>query len=117
MPDPQHPTTIERSTLKWDELGVAPHADMHAWYRQLIALRRTRLDLADGRLDQIEVDFDEEQRWLVIRRPSTIVAVNLAGRPRALDIEATSILLASAAVELGASTVTLPPESVAILAR
>jgi maltooligosyltrehalose trehalohydrolase len=117
VPDPQHPTTIERSTLKWDELGVAPHADMLAWYRRLIVLRRSHLDLADGRFDQIEVDFDEEQRWLVVRRPSTLVAVNLAKRARALDIEATSVLLASADVELRASSLTLPPESVAILAR
>jgi maltooligosyltrehalose trehalohydrolase len=117
VPDPQHPTTIEQSTLKWDELTVAPHADIHAWYRELIALRRTRLDLADGRLDQIEVDFDEEQRWLVMRRPATIVAVNLAKQPRALDLEATSVLLASADVEWRADGVTLSPESVAILAR
>ena len=90
---------------------------MLAWYRELIALRRSRLDLADGRFDQIEVDFDEEERWLLVRRPSTIVAVNLAMRPRALEIQATSVLLASADVELRASIVTLRPESVAILAR
>jgi len=117
VPDPQHPTTIERSTLKWDELHVAPHADVLAWYRELTALRRSRLELADGRLDQIEVDFNEEERWLVIRRPSTVVALNLATRPRALEIQASSVLLASADVELRASIVTLPPESVAILAR
>ncbi len=51
---------------------------------ELIALRQSRLDLADGRFDQIEVDFDEDERWLVVRRPSTVVAVNLATRPRAL---------------------------------
>jgi maltooligosyltrehalose trehalohydrolase len=117
VPDPQHPATIERSTLKWDELEVAAHADMLAWYRDLIGLRRTRPDLADGRFDQLEVEFSEEQRWLVIRRPSTIVAVNLASEPRAVEIEATSVLLSSADVELRASGVTLSPESVAILAR
>jgi hypothetical protein len=36
---------------------------------------------------------------------------------RALEIEASSVLLASADVELRASGLTLPPESVAILAR
>jgi maltooligosyltrehalose trehalohydrolase len=117
VPDPQHPTTIERSTLKWDELGRAPHAAVHTWYRDLIALRRNRLDLADGRFDQLAVDFDEDQRWLVIRRPSTVVAVNLEKGPRTLDLEATSVLLASADVELHANRLTLPPESVAILAR
>jgi maltooligosyltrehalose trehalohydrolase len=117
VPDPQHPTTVERSTLKWDELVLAPHAGVLAWYRELIALRRSRLDLADGRFDQIEVDFDEAERWLVVRRPSTVVAVNLALQPRRLEMQATSALLASADVELGASSVTLQPESVAILAR
>jgi len=117
VPDPQHPTTIERSTLRWDELGVASHADVHAWYRDLIALRRKYPDIADGRFDQIEVDFDEEQRWLVIRRPTTVVAVNLATRPQALDVEATSVLLASADAQLRANSLWLPPESVAILAR
>jgi len=117
VPDPQHPTTIERSTLKWDELSVAPHADVHAWYRELIALRRSRLDLADGRFDQLEVEFDEDQRWLVLRRPATAVAVNLATREQTLNVEATSVLLASADVELRANSVRLPPESVAILAR
>ena len=117
VPDPQHPTTVERSTLKWDELDHAPHAEVLAWYRQLIALRRTRPDLADGRFDQIEVDFDEDERWLVIQRPSTIVAVNLTTQRRAFEIEASSVLLSSADVELRASSVTLPPESVAILAR
>jgi maltooligosyltrehalose trehalohydrolase len=90
---------------------------MLAWYRRLIALRQARLDLADGRFDQIEVDFDEDERWLVIRRPSTVVAVNLAMTPRALKVEATAVLLASADVEVRASSVTVPPESVAILAR
>jgi maltooligosyltrehalose trehalohydrolase len=117
VPDPQHPTTIERSTLKWDELAIAPHSGVLAWYRDLIALRRTRLDVADGRFDQLEVDVDEEQRWLVIRRPSTVVAVNLATQPRTLDLDATSVLLASADVELRANRLTLPSESVAILAR
>ena len=117
VPDPQHPTTIERSTLDWNELGAAEHAGVLTWYRELIALRQTHLDLADGRFDQLEVCFDDDQRWLVISRPSTVVAVNLAAQPRALDIEATSVLLASADVELRANRLTLPPESVAILAR
>jgi maltooligosyltrehalose trehalohydrolase len=117
VPDPQHPTTIERSTLKWSELGDDPHAGVHEWYRDLIALRHARLDLADGRFDQLEVDYDEEQRWLVIRRPSTVVAVNMATQGRTLDIDATSVLLASADAELRANQLTLPPESVAILAR
>jgi maltooligosyltrehalose trehalohydrolase len=117
IPDPQHPTTIARSTLQWAELGAPAHADMLAWYRDLIALRRRTPDLADGRLDRIEVDTDEEQRWLVLRRPSSVVAANLATEQRTVAVDATSVLLASADVELRGGNLTLPPESVAILAR
>ena len=117
VPDPQHPATIERSTLNWDELTLPPHASMLAWYRDLIALRRGQLELADGRFDRVEVDFDEKERWLVIRRPSTVVAVNFAPRPCALDVEASSVLLASADAALRATRLTLPPESVAVLRR
>ena len=35
---------------------------MLAIYRELIALRRAEPELADPRLDRVEVDFDEEQR-------------------------------------------------------
>ena len=67
VPDPQDPATFERSTLDWAELG-ASRTPMLAWYRELIALRRSRLDLATAALIQFEVDFDEDERWLGVRR-------------------------------------------------
>ncbi len=39
-----------------------------AWYRELIALRRARPELTDPRLDRVHADFDEDARWLVVRR-------------------------------------------------
>ena len=47
-------------------------------YRSLIELRRTEPDLADPQLDLVEVSFDEDARWLLIRRGELFVAVNLA---------------------------------------
>lgn len=41
VPDPEDPATFERSRLDWDEPGRPPHAELLAWYRQLIA-RRSR---------------------------------------------------------------------------
>ena len=117
VPDPQHPTTIARSTLQWSELGVASHADVFSWYRNLIALRRRTPDLGDGRFDHIEVDVDEVQRWLVMRRPASVVAANFSTEQRTIEVDATSVLLSSADVELRGTSLTLPPESVAILAR
>ena len=41
VPDPQDPATFERSHLDWSEPEKADHARLLAWYRDLIALRRT----------------------------------------------------------------------------
>jgi maltooligosyltrehalose trehalohydrolase len=117
LPDPQDPATLRRSTLQWDELKREPHASTLAWHRDLLALRRQRPDLSDGRFDRLEVDVDETRRLLVIRRPSTIVAANVSAQPHTIEVAATSVLLASAAARLHGSQLTLPPESVAILAR
>jgi maltooligosyltrehalose trehalohydrolase len=117
VPDPQHPTTIQRSTLQWSELGTGTHADVLAWYRRLIALRRQMPDLGDGRFDQLTVETDEARRWLVVQRPSSIVVANLAAERRTFEVDAASVLLASADVEWRAPSLTLPPESAAILAR
>ncbi|HVJ05647.1 MAG TPA: malto-oligosyltrehalose trehalohydrolase [Candidatus Saccharimonadales bacterium] len=38
VPDPQHPTTFERSRLQWSQ--AAENLDMLAWYRTLLRLRR-----------------------------------------------------------------------------
>jgi maltooligosyltrehalose trehalohydrolase len=117
VPDPQHPTTIQRSTLRWSELGTGTHAEVLTWYRDLISLRRQTPDLGDGRFDRLTVEADEAQRWLLLRRPSSVVVANLAAEPRTFEVDAASVLLASADVEWRQPTLTLPPESVAILAR
>ncbi|HET9622955.1 MAG TPA: malto-oligosyltrehalose trehalohydrolase [Kofleriaceae bacterium] len=46
-PDPTDPATREASVLRWDEIARAPHAEMLAWYRALIELRRTAPALRD----------------------------------------------------------------------
>jgi maltooligosyltrehalose trehalohydrolase len=75
--DPQASETFERSVLRWDELTTAPHDGLLAWYRELIALRRTVPELTDGRLDEVDVSYDDEAGWVVVRRHSVRVAVNV----------------------------------------
>jgi len=41
VPDPQDPATFERSHLDWSEPEKPDHARILAFYRELIALRRT----------------------------------------------------------------------------
>ena len=51
VPDPQHPTTFERSRLDWSELDGddedGTHARLLALHRDLIALRRSTPELTD----------------------------------------------------------------------
>ncbi|HSH22469.1 MAG TPA: malto-oligosyltrehalose trehalohydrolase [Acidimicrobiales bacterium] len=118
VPDPQEPSTFDRSKLDWAELAEPPHAEVLAWYRQLIALRRSTPGLGDGRLDRVQVRYDEEARWLVVERGEVGVYVNLGPVEQVVDVgaeSATTVLLASddrICAEAGA--VTLPPDSVAI---
>ena len=120
IPDPQDAATVERSRLDWSELDRAPHAEMLAWQKSLIALRRTEPALRDPRLDEVSVDADATERWVVVRRRGLRVVANLAAEPRTVTIGApvTEVVLASADVTVvGAhdAAVTLPAESVAIL--
>jgi maltooligosyltrehalose trehalohydrolase len=115
VPDPQDPQTFRRSILNWDERKSPPHDDLLQWHRDLIALRRTLPELRDSRF--VDVDIDDGRRLVTITRPSTLVAANLSGQSHTLDVDARSILLASADAELRETTLTLAPESVAILER
>ncbi|MEU4876387.1 malto-oligosyltrehalose trehalohydrolase [Streptomyces sp. NPDC021608] len=86
VPDPQDPATRERSCLDWSEPGREPHARVLAWYRELIALRRTQADLTDPDLADIKVAHDARARWLAFRRGDVRVAVNLGEEPAAIPL-------------------------------
>jgi maltooligosyltrehalose trehalohydrolase len=97
VPDPQDLTTFERSRLDWAELDKDPHRELLDWHRQLIRLRRSRVELTDGRLDRVSCSFDEDARTFVLYRDSLAVACNLGPRrrPVPLDGTPTGVLLAS----------------------
>jgi maltooligosyltrehalose trehalohydrolase len=75
VPDPQDPATRDASVLDWSERADAEHARMLAWYRELIALRRTEPSFNDGKLDTVEVRAFGDA--LTVRREPFVVAVNL----------------------------------------
>jgi maltooligosyltrehalose trehalohydrolase len=115
VPDPQSPATFERSRLDWSELESEPHRDMLAWHRQLIHLRRDLPELHDGRLDAVQVSWSEERRWLLLRRGSVTLAVNLASEPQRLEVGGAVLAASHAGVTTEAGTLTLPGESAAVL--
>ena len=96
VPDPQDEQTYRRSQLDWAELHEGEHARMFAWYRDLIALRRSEFDLGNGSLESVAVDFDEGDGWFVVRRGAFRVVANLAESRWTvpLDAEPESVVLA-----------------------
>ncbi|CAN5438281.1 malto-oligosyltrehalose trehalohydrolase [soil metagenome] len=114
VPDPQDPETFERSKLNWAEVEVGEHAEMHALYRDIVALRRAEPDLADFWLDDMGVEFDEEQRWIVLRRGTLTIVCNL-GEGTATVPVAGEIVLAWGTSTLDAETTTLAGQSFAVL--
>jgi maltooligosyltrehalose trehalohydrolase len=116
IPDPQSRATFQRSKLNWDERSQPLHADMLDWYRKLIAFRHANSDLTNPDLTQVHVRFSEEEKWLIMERGSVTVAFSLAQNPVQLNLRpGSTIALASAPdIQLNNSTLTLPPDSVAV---
>jgi maltooligosyltrehalose trehalohydrolase len=117
VPDPQDPATFERSRLEWAELTRPPHNEVLRWHRSLIALRRARADLRDGRLDAVEVTYGAD--WIAMRRGRLVVAANLAGAPAVIALPGdskTQLLASDDKVALVEGGVQLPSDSVAVIA-
>jgi len=91
VPDPQNPQTVQRSRLDWSESEREPHAAILEWHRRLIALRRARPELTDGRLDRVQVTYDENARWFVVRRGDLMLVANLGRDRQAIPVPVTPI--------------------------
>ncbi|HSH44215.1 MAG TPA: DUF3459 domain-containing protein, partial [Longimicrobiales bacterium] len=116
VPDPQDPATFQRSRLRWEERDEEEHAEMELWYRRLIALRRSRPELLDGRRDRVRTEVDEDGGTLIVRRGQVAVCCNLSGAARSLGGVAGEVILAShPRVACSDGALSLPPESVVIL--
>jgi maltooligosyltrehalose trehalohydrolase len=114
VPDPQDPETFQRSKLDWTEVDVGEHAALHRLYRDLVALRRTEPDLADFWLDHLTVEFDEDRRWIILRRGTLTIACNLDTGSRAVPCTGT-VVLGWGGRTVGADETTLAGHSFAVL--
>jgi maltooligosyltrehalose trehalohydrolase len=117
IPDPEKQETFLRSKLNWGELFGHPHAEMLAWYRKLIQLRRSTPCLNNGEPGNTVVTFSEGQRWFSMTRGSVVVACNIASSDRTLPIatEFDLVVASGPGVLLEDRAIRLPPDSVAIL--
>jgi maltooligosyltrehalose trehalohydrolase len=120
VPDPQDVVTFERSKLRWDEPSTKPHAEVLAWYRRLIGLRRALPWLSDGRLDLVQTACDAERSWLRVTRGPVTVVVNLHEQAQAVPLGHGMVnhvvLTSNQRIEVSRNAIRLPPDSVAILA-
>jgi len=96
IPDPEKPETFLRSKLNWEEVGAGDHARMLAWYRELIRLRRSTSALNFAEPGNTRVEFDENEKWIRVKRGEILVLCNLGERGREFPVpENSSLLLAS----------------------
>jgi malto-oligosyltrehalose trehalohydrolase len=77
IPDPQDALTFERSKLDWSQAADPAGRELLTWHRELLALRRSRPELTEPRLDQVRADYDETARWILVRRGRLQIAANL----------------------------------------
>lgn len=119
IPDPQALETFINSKLDWSEPTRAPHQQVLEWYRELIALRRRYLTLTSGRMDEVEVTFDEAAQWFVMLRKPIALAFNLSSGRQTIALPegaANHLLMASEpGVVKHSGTIELPPDAVALL--
>jgi maltooligosyltrehalose trehalohydrolase len=72
FPDPQAPETFAGSQIDWAETARTPHRELLALNRALILLRKQNRFLSNCRKDLTEVDFSEDERWMVMRRGDSL---------------------------------------------
>ncbi|WP_431896537.1 malto-oligosyltrehalose trehalohydrolase [Nonomuraea sp. bgisy101] len=94
-PDPSAEDTFQRSKLDWSEIKEEEHWSVLCWYRDLIALRKALPELTDPRLDRVEAEYDEQAKWLMVKRSSLSVMVNFCPDPVTLPMSVGSVLLSS----------------------
>jgi maltooligosyltrehalose trehalohydrolase len=117
VPDPQAEDTFARSRLQWNELSAEPHKRLLEWHRALIRLRRETPALRDGNYQECRIEFDEQARWLVLRRSGLAVACNFAADVRDIPLAACAEILLQSHRDARAVTHScqLPGDSVAVV--
>jgi maltooligosyltrehalose trehalohydrolase len=117
VPNPEDPETCARTKLHWEEMGEGRHAEMLAWVKSLIALRRKTIALNDGSMQRLGVWSDETRKTLVMQREEARIVANLGDLPYTFDLlNGESLTLVSReGVDVVDNGIQLPPMSLAVL--
>lgn len=119
IPDPQALETFHRSCLNWQEQQQPRHSELLAWYRQLLRLRQQEPHLRDGHRQQLQVQYDETQGWLLLQRKSLLLGANFSPSPQSVPLAADGagemLLASSHEVALQADGLYLPAWGCAVV--
>ncbi len=117
IPDPEDQKTYEMSKLKWEEQQEGKHAEMLAWVKALIKLRRSRVCFNDGDMHRLDVTRDDKQRTLVMMRDEARMLMNFGTESCAFEVlDGEELALISRnEVTVRESSLELPPMTLAIL--
>lgn len=116
IPDPQDEATFLRSRLDWSELDDEAHAEMLAWYRSLIRLRREMPDLTDTNLSRTDAWADAKCGGVVVRRGGLLVAALIGPLPAKVTTGPGKLVIASdPEVELCGGVLHMKPDTFAVV--
>ncbi|MEO6054033.1 MAG: malto-oligosyltrehalose trehalohydrolase [Chthoniobacterales bacterium] len=74
IPDPQAERTFKTSKLQWKEIEAEKHQELLQWYKALIRIRQAPGMLAS---ENVDIQFDEKRKWLVLKNGKTLALFNL----------------------------------------
>ncbi|WP_375475651.1 malto-oligosyltrehalose trehalohydrolase [uncultured Jatrophihabitans sp.] len=115
MIDPQDPEAYRSAILKWSERDEGGHGEVLALYRRLIALRAAEADLRDSDLRHVSVDFDDDERWIVVRRGALQIAANVSEVAHSVPVAGGELLVVTGDATPGDDALVLGPQSAAVL--
>ena len=90
---------------------------MLEWTRALIQMRRSTVDLNDGDIRHMKVEFDAEKRWLKMQRGGVRTLMNIGGEPVRMEMrEGERLWLGSREdVAVAGAEIVLPAMSLAVV--
>jgi maltooligosyltrehalose trehalohydrolase len=117
VPDPQDPATFASAKLRWDELDTGRHAVLAEVYRHLIALRHQYSELTNPILARTRCEFDDDQRWFLLRRGGLAVVVNFSDVETRVELGGPHQLrwATPSGVRVDGTSAVLPPHAGALL--
>ena len=86
IPNPEDAQTYEMSKLRWEEQNEGKHAEMLAWVKSLIKLRRSHVCFNDGDTHHLQVSSNNERQILEMTRDEARVIVNFGKENQTFEL-------------------------------